>query len=84
MGKIVGRIVPLWTIKTPEGMLLWSSVGIHLSRRSAIAAFVHAYGNAMMADHKGCDPPPAWPKWRNLNAKGYAPARVVLREVPDA
>lgn len=30
---------PLWTTKGPTGIVHWSSTGLHLTRREAIAAF---------------------------------------------
>lgn len=64
MGRRCG--IPLWTTKGPTGLLHWSSTGLHISKREAIAHLSRRVKTP----------------WRKLYAEGYRVVPVVLTEVP--
>jgi hypothetical protein len=64
MGKLA-RTLPLWTIKTGKGLMLWYTVGLYLNKRDAIAKVRKVTGKT-------------WPQLKRI---GYTAVRAALREV---
>ena len=65
------KVTGLWTTIGPFGTIHWSSTGLHLNMRQAIAKLV--------ARLKRCGA--TWPKLKRM---GYRVIRVNLTEVPHA
>ena len=57
--------IPLWTTKGPTGLLHWSGVGLHLSKRAAIARLTKRIGGT----------------WRQASRLGYRAVQVRLTEI---
>jgi hypothetical protein len=64
MGKLA-RTPPLWTIKTRNGLMLWCTVGLCLTKRDAIAKVRKVTGKT-------------WPQLKRI---GHTAVRAALREV---